>query len=326
MQAMLFSAVASAGGTAPVPLSETWDSTGGFLSVLFDQPVTFGAGGNGGWSVSMSGGATTMAYSSGSGSSTIVLSSTRLISRPETGTMSYTNPGSGAKGVTGGVAVANISGATTTNNSAIAQFSDDFNRVSLGANWSVVSGACDLSANKFRANTASFAFNLALYQTGSFGVTQYIKTKMVTGQGEFAMWAFRYLNSSSPFYLVYFSGGGGGNHNKFEWQSYASLGASGNGLAPLTAAQTFVDGDTLGIIVSGTGTGTSVKLFKNPVAAAPLSATHWDSGDTPMATINWTGGFPGTGSPANTGTFMGIGGEQTVANTITHDDFAGGAI
>jgi hypothetical protein len=68
------------------------------ITLTFSKAVTFGAGGNGGWALSLSGGACAMSYSSGDGGTELVYSLSRTVSASETGTIAYTQPGDGVEG------------------------------------------------------------------------------------------------------------------------------------------------------------------------------------------------------------------------------------
>lgn len=65
------------------------------VSLVFDKAVQVGAGGNTGWTITMSGGAVTMTYASGSGTNTLVYDLNRTVNSGETGTVAYTQPGDG---------------------------------------------------------------------------------------------------------------------------------------------------------------------------------------------------------------------------------------
>jgi hypothetical protein len=103
---------------APTLSSATIPSAGNVLNLGFSEPVTFGAGGNAGWSFTMSGGAVTATYSSGSGSSTLVYALSRTVNSGETKTagLNYTQPGNGVEDSAGND-LATVSGAAVTNNS-----------------------------------------------------------------------------------------------------------------------------------------------------------------------------------------------------------------
>lgn len=70
---------------------------GDSIDLTFDKIVVFGAGGNGGWTLNMSGGASTMTFSSGSGTTVLVYTLSRSIAANETGDVDYTQPGNGVE-------------------------------------------------------------------------------------------------------------------------------------------------------------------------------------------------------------------------------------
>lgn len=85
------------------------------LELEFDAAVAIGAGGNGGVSVDLSGGAATAAYSSGAGTATLVYGLSRAISGAETGTADYAQPGNGIEAATGGADAPSFSGEPIVN-------------------------------------------------------------------------------------------------------------------------------------------------------------------------------------------------------------------
>lgn len=104
--------------TAPLLQSATIGTTGNALTLVFNEAVTVGAGGSGGFALDASGGAAAPVYSSGSGTSTLVYSISRAIEQGETVTLDFTQPGNGIEDLAGndlatfaGFAVANNSGA-----------------------------------------------------------------------------------------------------------------------------------------------------------------------------------------------------------------------
>lgn len=82
----------------------------------FDEAITFGAGGNSGWTTSMSGGVVTLIYSSGNGTSSLIYTGNRTVFQGETGTVSYTQPGNGIEDNAGND-FASVSGVNVVNNS-----------------------------------------------------------------------------------------------------------------------------------------------------------------------------------------------------------------
>ena len=115
--ASISNASVSNGSTAgpPVLSSATVQAAGTSINLVFSKSVSIGAGGNGGFVATMSGGAVTMTYSSGSGSATLVYTLSRTIGGAETGTLAYTQPGNGVEATTGGDDLASFSGSTITN-------------------------------------------------------------------------------------------------------------------------------------------------------------------------------------------------------------------
>ena len=87
--------------TAPEIVSATIPSAGNVINLVFDEAVSIGAGGNAGWTTSLSGGASTMTYSSGDDTTTLVYSLSRTIANGETGTIAYTQPGNGVEDASG---------------------------------------------------------------------------------------------------------------------------------------------------------------------------------------------------------------------------------
>src|ERR1043165_3815865 len=102
--------------TAPTVSSATINSAGAQITFALSESVTFGAGGNSGFSLSLSGGAVTATYASGSGSSALVYALSRPVQEGETGTHAYTQPGNGVEDSAGND-LATYSGASVTNNS-----------------------------------------------------------------------------------------------------------------------------------------------------------------------------------------------------------------
>lgn len=103
-------------GTPPTVTSATIDTNGTSLTINHDETVTFGAGGNGGFAITPSGGAATLTYNSGSGSSALVYALSRTIATNETATLAYTQPGSGVEDLSGND-LASFSGTNVVNNS-----------------------------------------------------------------------------------------------------------------------------------------------------------------------------------------------------------------
>jgi len=102
--------------TAPTLSTATVPTGGGAITLAFSEVVVVGAGGNAGWTLTASGGASAMSYVSGSGSSSLVYNLDRTILTGETLTVAYVQPGNGIEDASGND-LATLSGASVTNNS-----------------------------------------------------------------------------------------------------------------------------------------------------------------------------------------------------------------
>lgn len=83
--------------TAPAMLYFQIESGAETATAGFSEVVTHGAGGNGGWALSLSGGACTATYASGAGTSILAYTLSRPVLSNETGTATYTQPGNGVE-------------------------------------------------------------------------------------------------------------------------------------------------------------------------------------------------------------------------------------
>lgn len=109
-------AVGLADFTAPTITARSVNSAGTTLTLTADEAITVGSGGNGGFAMTASGGAVTLTYSAGSGSTSVTYMTSRTIDAAETLTLAYTQPGNGWEDAAGND-LANFSGASVTNNS-----------------------------------------------------------------------------------------------------------------------------------------------------------------------------------------------------------------
>lgn len=103
--------------TAPTVTSMTVGPSGDSVTIVLSEAVDFGSGGNGGFALTSDGGAVTLAYASGAGTSTLVYSTSRTILQTEAlSNGSYTQPGSGVLDDYKNP-LATFTGKTVTNNS-----------------------------------------------------------------------------------------------------------------------------------------------------------------------------------------------------------------
>jgi hypothetical protein len=314
-----FAGVCPAPSAPPSVVSVATDGTN--WTFTFSQVVTIGAGGSGGFSASMTAGAVTLTYVSGSGSSALVFSGSRNVGVGETGTAAYVQPGNGIEN-TGGIDLASFSGQALTNTSTLPTFTDDFNRAdgALGSNWTVANGAADINSNAFRCQTGGFTNNFAVWAATTGSISHYVKVQITAGlTAEFVVpFVFRYTNASSPFYIVYCNPGA--STHTLVWQRYATAASSGVGIGSPSSALTFTNGDYLGFTVEQTGNNTVVRVWVNPTGAAPDSVSLW-GGAAPAYTFT-----DNPTTPVDTGGIVGIGGAQSPTNTIKFDNFSAGPI
>ena len=125
---------AAADTTAPTLSSATINSAGNQITFAFSEPVYFGAGGNSGFAVTMSGGAATLTYSSGEGGSSLIYSISRTIAGGETGTCAYTQPTNGVEDASGNDLVT-FSGTSVTNNASNAIVSESFTSADVSSSY-----------------------------------------------------------------------------------------------------------------------------------------------------------------------------------------------
>lgn len=105
-------------GTPPGLLTATINEAGNVLTLVWTESCTTGAGGNGGVTLTASGGAVTVTLPpAGSGSNTYTYSLNRTIAGNETVTTSYTQPGNGIESTANGSEVPSYTNAAVTNNS-----------------------------------------------------------------------------------------------------------------------------------------------------------------------------------------------------------------
>lgn len=144
----MFAAVAGidiAPPVAPELVSATIDGNGTTFSLVFNEIVQFGAGGNAGWTITPSGAAATLAYTSGAGTTTLVYTISRTIASIETATVNYMQPGNGVENA-GGADLASIVGGSVTNNSVQQSETADW-QAAVIANGGTVSPATMAAVN-----------------------------------------------------------------------------------------------------------------------------------------------------------------------------------
>ena len=104
-------------GVNPTLVSAVIQANGTDIVLEFDAIVAFGSGGNGGYTPNLNGGAATMTYSSGSGTTSLTYTLSRAIDSTEIGSLAYVQPGDGTEHANDLDDVASFSGFSIQNNS-----------------------------------------------------------------------------------------------------------------------------------------------------------------------------------------------------------------
>jgi uncharacterized repeat protein (TIGR02059 family) len=102
--------------TPPTLLTRTIGTNGTTWTLVFDEPVSIGTGGSGGWTATMTSGAVTLSGFT-LGGNTLTATGSRSVGAGETGTLSYVQPGNGVEDNPAGNDFLSIAGQSVTNNS-----------------------------------------------------------------------------------------------------------------------------------------------------------------------------------------------------------------
>jgi hypothetical protein len=181
---------------------------------------------------------------------------------------------------------------------------DDFERTSaatLGANWTDVVGGFEIVNNSdARGEALEFSKNLAIHVTPTNTVNQYARLQAHTVNNAFPGVAFRYVDSSSPHYLIDW------DVNDLYWTYYPDTASNSgdpgtrniiNGGSNIS----FTSGNAMGLTIKGTGAATRLRVWYNVTALAPdIDGETWD-GNAPDINQLIDGG-----NTADTGKGIGI--------------------
>lgn len=199
----------------------------------------------------------------------------------------------------------------------LASFSDDFNRGSLGANWTKITqsfGAIEIVSNVVKSeNSFDTANRGAFYNATPLAVNQYVKLTLTSANNSSAFPGIllRVVDASSPCYVIEVRE----VDTIIQWGSLATP-SSSISVIQSDGAFSFTYPITLGVTIDGTGNSTVVRIWRDPSANAPTSATSWDGG---AADVEFTDN-PGTA--ADSGTLVGLAGHGN-ADIYWDDIFAG---
>jgi hypothetical protein len=184
-------------------------------------------------------------------------------------------------------------------------------------NWTEIAGNIEIQSNEANApNTFDFTEKAAVYSGQSLSsVEQYIKVTFTANSVANTRPGiiFRFTNIASPYYNIRFQGAGAGS--TCYWIRMATAGGSET-LIDDNVAQNYTFPFTVGVTCSGAGNATVIRVWNNPTANAPTSATSWDGGAESFALTD------DPSSPVDTGNIIGIGGIGS-AGAFAWDTFFG---
>lgn len=189
--------------------------------------------------------------------------------------------------------------------------------------WTEDAQDWDIVSNQIALATGGYEYGSLRLSTDTDTVNQYVKVTMgpSTDLAVYPSLAIRYAGTTNPFYKIFLSGYYGDmtiercdNLAGLETCTSLSPTCSGAcsecdcGTAPIT----------FGVTITGTST-TIIRVWINPTANTPVSATEWDSGDTTPDMIATT-----SSSPITTQKGVALVGFAGTANQATWDNFFGG--
>lgn len=186
---------------------------------------------------------------------------------------------------------------------------------SLGSNWTEPQGDIDTVSGNAVVQTTGFVDAYAIHSTSLSGVDQYAKVTSGTADFQYPFIVLRYTNSSSGHYIFYIDGPNG----TLDWSYKPSVSGSSSLIsASGSLGGQILSSNSVGITLEGTGTNTTVRIWRNPSGDAPTSTSLW-GGSSPAVTL--------TTDPAtavDTGSYIGFGGTQGTAGQIIVTAFSGG--
>jgi hypothetical protein len=278
--------------TAPTVSSATINTAGTTITFAFDESVV--ATISTGFALTMSGGAVTATYSSGTGSSSLVYTLSRTVQYGEAGTHAYTQPGNGLADPSGND-LATYSGATVTNNSTDGQdvTAPTVSTRTVGANGTTFTIACSETVSVGAGGNGGFALTPT---NGGAAVT--LSYASGSGSSSLVYTASRAITRNETLTLAYVQPGNGIED------------AAGNDLASFSGAAVTNNSTQNNAPTDISITSTTVSVNGGANAVVGILSTTDDPGDTHTYTL-----VAGTGSTNNAS--FNISGSNLRANNAT---------
>jgi hypothetical protein len=195
-------------------------------------------------------------------------------------------------------------------------FTEDFSSDPAG-NWTNLYGTASYDSTNDEIDITADYY---IYGTNLSGVNQYAKAKFTAGGNPYGGGlVLRSTGTAADGWYVLAKAFG----TNTWYLSFCDNVGDGwaEDMVDNTSGPTLAAGDSVGVTITGTGTSTTVRVWKNPTNAAPVSAEYWDSGsDGPDFSLSLSG-YAGSNF-CNTGLRVGVGGW----GTLSFDDVSGGDI
>lgn len=236
-------------------------------------------------------------------------------------------PGLAATGSWNGVAFTAWNGVVVTswNGTSIAAgggggptaVSDDFNRASLGANWTVEDGGAIIAAStELNFVDGGFAENVVVYSASQTSAgAGYVSFTKRDGD-TYPVIVFRFTNSTTAFYALEFDNG------SVNWFYRSQIGGSSTQINSSSGTGTFGDNQRIGMTFTGTGSSTVIRIWNlGSLADTPSAPDNWDGDTTPDVTFT-----DNPASPVDSGGYVGLGAYQASSNQAFMDAFFAGPL
>jgi hypothetical protein len=191
-------------------------------------------------------------------------------------------------------------------------FSDDFS-TDPSSRWALQNGAFTWSGGQYHTNSAGF--NYELYNTSVGRTTQYVKATLVDGYGDVVLRATG--NDADGYYAINFD-----TVNDEVFFNYIDDSGWVELMIPLQSLSLPAAPFTVGVTVTGAGTGTTINIWVSPTSNSPISASAWDAGSDAQDLTMSLSGYAGSNF-ADTGNYIGLGTDGTA---YSFDNFYGGSI
>ncbi len=173
-------------------------------------------------------------------------------------------------------------------------------------------GFIGISTNRVYGSAGGWTTDWAYHTTTIGSVNQFVKITIIGIDANTVLGvAFRVQGATvtDHLYLLWFT------NAVYYWTH------SANGIDTHIVTGAFVVGTSFGATITGTGDSTVIRVWNNPTANAPISATEWDSGDsTPDLELTTN---PGANA-VDTGNYVGVAITQNIANVGIMDNLYAG--